>query len=229
MFSDADILCPDRHGVRSGDPIHTRSPRLFGRTIRRATRDDGGRKPWGNHDGRFVNITPELAEAEGLKTETWGWHVAEAVSPRFRLTPWAEYVRVICDGGCSFAVLRQPDMGAADSEQCAVNALEMVGLRYDWWAILGHGFSLFLKAHCLWNLHWAWYCTESNAKQALDVDPKWDVLGLASMPTPYTTEKRCRAGKFGVVWESSWGDEPVFSEYQANVFGVIIEKMECPP
>jgi hypothetical protein len=78
-------------------------------------------------------------------------------------------------------------------------AYELEGARYDKKAILGILSSLVFKTSLPACQHeHQWYCTEAVRKFYLRCGSEWDVW-RKKQPTPYTTEKRQRAGLLTIL------------------------------
>ena len=193
------ILPPAYYGARAGDVVHVRSRTFYGSLIRRCLPEC-----WGNHDATLIWHA------------TTDWAVAEATVRRgFVATPWARYVHAVVRGDCSFVFMRPPGMEWTDSikVQDAASDMVLAAPKYDKRAILALGVSLLLRVSLPIENEWEWYCTEAVAAHYAHAGKQYNVWG-ADLPTPYTTEKRCREGRLEQVGQLYAHDMPRFRKDQ---------------
>ena len=182
-----EYISPSLYGARPGDVVHVRGSSVYSRLILRCLPET-----WGTHDGTLV------------VDDGGNWHVAEALLRGFGATPWAAYCRRVMEGREALAFLRPTNVPEAISRGAHAWAWYMVRAapRYDWRSILRITVNMALKTNLRNAVEWRWYCTEAVAWQYHWADPalhEFDVWGLETLPTPYTTEKRVRSGRLSIV------------------------------
>lgn len=186
--------------LRQGDIIEKHTKSMEGYTIRAAL---SGRivPPFAcdfNHDAIVV-------------CRAGHWYVGDAEPPAARLRTLEDYGDLMTAGKCWCRVVRPVNTLTYDGAQAAAWWRDNVlGMPYDVSAFpalmvdAGHWARLLAKA--LWgdnwpsSQEWAWYCTEGCRdawRHGAGNDP-WQ----KARPTPYTTQKRARAGAFQVIQDA---------------------------
>ena len=200
-------MYPDDLGAISGMIVHTRTQNWFGKKIRSCL------SSWGNHDAILIAITPALQEK--LKLNFTGWAVAEAVAPRFTITPWDVYCERIMEKKTSVVFLYHPKIKVHHYDTVISNTINMFlkAPRYDYIAIGIHLFNTIFEMNLTLHCHWTWYCTEAVSDIYHGVNfgefDVWHEKGKF-LPTPYTTEKRCMSQDLCVLGEIIAKDQPSF-------------------
>jgi hypothetical protein len=76
--------------------------------------------------------------------------------------------------------------------------MALLGVKYDRRAIVWLAWNALFHANSHRNHEYNWYCTEAVQFQHIRANPALDVWGQ-NLPTPYTTEKRLRAGQILMI------------------------------
>jgi hypothetical protein len=99
-------------------------------------------------------------------------------------------------GKARVVFLRHPTATVEQIERIRTAAVAAQGKKYDMMALVAIQLNILFQLNLHFGKEWAWYCTEACrdlfAAEGLDV---WE----KKLPTPYTTEKRERAGRLSLI------------------------------